>query len=261
MKSRRRHELQHNVLDAELGRVIAFFKKRGAQIAWGVVIAALIVLVVVYVRGKRRQEREEVLANYNYAVRSLEAPGAGSDELLGLFKQLAEQDTNEPVAAMACVHVGDLYSLRMLLAGAGQSEAEDKSLAKKAATWYRQAIEDHPDELLAVAKAHLGLAKLAESKRDFATARSEYQVAVEAAAKTHKMPGRLVVNEAERAMDRLERISEPVAMATTSPAPPATKPATQPATKPATQPATGPATQPAIQPTTEPATQPATQPA
>ena len=38
MKSKRRHELKQNVLDAELGQIITFLKKRGTYLAWGVLL-------------------------------------------------------------------------------------------------------------------------------------------------------------------------------------------------------------------------------
>ncbi len=65
MKSKRRHELKQNVLDAELGQIVGFLKKRGTYLAWGLLIIAMIVLVYTYVQRRKRSNLQELRAEYD----------------------------------------------------------------------------------------------------------------------------------------------------------------------------------------------------
>ena len=231
MKSKRRHDLKQNVLDAELGKLVSFFKRRGTYILWGVVGAALIVALVWYVRGQRRQRGDEVQSSYDRLVMLYHDPTAEAEVLAGL-QELASQDRIKRIAADACVRIGSIYVRQALASGLDSERAE---LFSRAEDQYRRAIESFPDESLAVAKAHYGLAKLAESRRDFQAATSSYQAVL----RMPEVRGYPVAALAEAGLRGLKDLEAPVQLATTLPS-------TQPASAPSTQAAaTAPSTAPA----------------
>ena len=223
MKARRRHELQENVLSAELSQVVDFFKKRGTAIAWGVLIAALIVFVAVYVRGRSRQKHARLQAQFNTAMTDLALP---PEDRIRLLEELAGQDDRQDIAALATVSLGDEYTRKSMttMAGPLADPAEWKSFADRAAAYYRRAISSFADQKPAVARAHLGLGKLAESRGDLEAAREEYQAVLKIAG----LAGHPAAQQAARNMQQLSVLAEPVRMASTAPAEPTTKPATEP---------------------------------
>ncbi len=213
MKSRRRHELQQNVLDAELGKVVGFFKKRGSWIAWGVLIAALIVFLVVYVRGRGRREIEKLQARYDQLMSVQFRPGVDIAEILAGFKALVDQDDDERIAALACVRVANMYAASSRSASQ-RTGSEWLTFVAQAEKYYHRAIENFPDERLAVAEAHLGLAKLAESRTppNLNAARNQYQAII----KVPQLAGYPVMREAQRSLAALDALGEPIPMATTT---------------------------------------------
>ncbi|MCK4275288.1 MAG: hypothetical protein KAX78_02165, partial [Phycisphaerae bacterium] len=162
MKAKRRHELQQNVLASEIGKTVEFFRKWGTYIAWGLLIVALVVLVVLYSRSKTRQRAEELQAKYDRLVAKQFDPSANLDDLLAGFRGLADQDDNRRIAADSCVYAGAVCA-RQGAAGELTSPALLlESPLQQAAEYYRRAISEFPDQNEAVAKAHFGLGELAE---------------------------------------------------------------------------------------------------
>ncbi len=225
MKAKRRHELQHNVLDAELGKIVEFFKKRGSLIAWGILVAALVVFLIIYVRGRGVRVAETLQANYDRWTIEYRNQG-GTDKVLEGFQTLAEQTDDERIAALASVRIGDIYATK-LRAGGPRSDSERAAFHTQAKTYYERVLSQFPDQTLAVAKSRFGLAKLAESQTppDIETARSYYRKIVA----TQQLLAQPVMAEAQGSLDRLEEILEPIPMATTAPVV-ETQPASQPAT-------------------------------
>lgn len=181
MKSTRRHDLKQNVLAAELARGVQFFKKRGTYIAWGVLIAALIIFAVVYIRSRKISAEGNVQTRFRQLTRYADNPGlaqespeASADSVLAGFKELAQQDTDERIAALSTVRVGEIYAQRAFVAGMTDKAAQEGFL-DDAADYYRRAISNFPDQVPAVARAHLGLAQLAQSRGDLDAARKEYK--------------------------------------------------------------------------------------
>ncbi len=56
MKSQRRHELQQNVLDEELGKGIAFLKRWGFHLAMGVVVVIVLIWLGVTLYNNHKVE-------------------------------------------------------------------------------------------------------------------------------------------------------------------------------------------------------------
>ena len=265
MKSQRRHDLKQSALGNELVLIRDFLKRRGNLLAWIALAVALVILVVVYVRGREQGRLTSVRVQWEHYKTQEQNPEARFEDLLVALKPLAEQDVDRRIAVQATLRMGDHYLLRSILgqtAGPEQQEvgrplsrSEQKELADKAAEQYRQALQDFSDMPVFAARAHVGLAKLAETRGEFDQAAKHYQSAIDL-----KAPA--VSQVAQEGLARLVELKSPVRMATTAPAPklpvPQTLPSAEPATRPATQPAPA-ATRPAAAPA--PATRPAPPPA
>jgi len=222
MKTQRRHELHENVLGNELRQVAEFIKKHGNAIAWGVLIIALIVFVIVYARSRAQQKTARLHLQYDQATTD---PTLTPDDRVRLLEELLHQDDEEAIAAMVAIDLGDEFARRMILAGPEEDPAEWKRLSEKAAGYYWQVLDRFADQRAAIAKAHLGLAKLAETRRDFDTARTEYQTIL----KMVDLTGQPVLQQAEEDLKKLDLLVESVRMATTAPTQPAEEPAEEPA--------------------------------
>jgi len=221
MKARRRHELKENVLAAELGKTVEFFRKWGTYIAWGALIAALIVLVVVYSRSKSRQRISSLWARYDRVVRQQFNPRVNLDDMLRGLKSLVEQNSEPWIAANACVYTGITYARQASGAWGGSEALLLESPRDEAKKYYQRAIEQYSRFPQVVAKAHFGLGKLAEDAGELEQARAHYQAILE----MDGLEGHPIRLWAKAALDGLEDLAEPVKMASTAPAQPTTEPA------------------------------------
>jgi len=249
MKSQRRHELQQNVLDAELGALIGFFKKRGTYILWGVLLVLLVTVVFMVVQRRKRAGLYDLRSRYEQLRQSDKVK---PDARLQGLTELAVQDDDPRTAAMAMLDLAAEYSARFVQSDSKVSEQQKRQYAAEAENWYRKLINRFSKLPWALARGHLGFGKLAESRGEYAAAESSYQSILQMGDDAGPLRA-----EAEQRLKNLEiyRAEMPIRMATTLPA---TQPATRPA---ASQPATPPATQPATLPTTQPTTAPTTAPA
>jgi len=225
MKAQRRHDLRQNVLDAELGKLVGFFRRRGTYILWGVVGAALVLMVAWYAHGQSVKNTASIQSQYDEMVMLQTSPGSEDQVVKGLT-ELSEQTKIPWIAADACVRLGDVYA-RAALASSSQSDSIE--LVNRAVASYRKAIDGFPRDKTAAARGHLGLGQLAESLRNFQEARSQYA----AVAERKDLAGYPVAALAEGKLRNLAALEKPVDMATTLPSQPATAPASQPASAPA----------------------------
>jgi tetratricopeptide (TPR) repeat protein len=252
MKSKRRHELQENVLAQEIGKVADFFKVHGNHLATAALIVAILILG--YVLLGRRAETKTLHLQQEWA-RALTG-NLKPDEHISALTALAEQTDSQHIAALASVELAYDYARQLLTA---KDNSQRSALAEKASQWYQLTIQKFPKEELAVAKAHYGLGKLKEAAGQFQQAGEEYRLA-----RTSPDLGyQPVAQLAEIGLLRLKDLeSAKVRMAATMPASRPATPATAPATRPAgpekTAPATAPATPAKTQPAS-PAKTPATQ--
>ncbi len=256
MKTERRHELKHNSLDAELVKVLDYLKQHGKSIS----LAVLLLIAVISVGWVIIRNRDAALSGPRLQYDSLKTidtaePQGRSDALAG-FEELAAQTGNPKYAALGCVEAGDICMAQYI---AGDPVTGALAQARKN---YQRVIADFSDDMMAVGRAHLGLAKLAESDNKLANAREHYQQVITLGQKTSS----LATAEANRAIKALDDLDKPVLLATSRPAPPPppTPPATQPdsaATKPAGATATTPATTTKPAATTTIPAAPTTQPA
>ena len=222
MKAQRRHELQQNVLDAELAKGVDFLRRRRTAIVWGVVLVVAAVLLLAYGVSSARNRHRAVQAKYDRLTMS---PAVTGQEFLDGMKSLAEAD-DKAIAALATVQVGKFYAAQFAQAGGVVADPQQKDLADQAAAYYRRAIDSFPGQRLAAGEAHLGLARLAEGQGDFATAVKEYQ----SIAGMADLMGTPTALAARDGLSRIDRIKTPVRMATTTSAPAGARPVARPPT-------------------------------
>lgn len=215
MKAERRHELQHNVLDHELAKVLMFFRKQGGKLLWIVIIVLFVLAAGLYVYNRRQARRLAPQRDYDLlAMNSQISP----DERIKQLKELAEQNNNEHIAALACADLGDQYANRWFDGLKELGEDELSQLYQQAEKFYQKLISEHSQDLIPVARARLGLARLAISKSNFEEAKVQYQAVL----KINNLEGYAIREEAVRGLDVLADYEKQVRMA-------ASAPATQPA--------------------------------
>lgn len=274
MKAKRRHKLQHNVLDAELAKTIQFFKKHGWTIVWIVLAVVAVWTMVSLWRSSRSSKRSEIETEFADVHARLSAdygiPNEKPEVLLSRLEKLIDQTTVPRVSALSCADAGMICAIQAHVASqslkAGRASGAAKSVlrarqkeydkhVRRARDYFAKARDALPDQRLAVAKAHFGLGVLAETKaalltgderkKAFDEARDEYL----AVGKIGSVEAHPVADQADRAIRRLYDAQgrlrgdyrSAVRMATTRPAAPTTQPATRPASQPATRPTTKPA--------------------
>ena len=230
MKTQRRHELKHNALDAELVKILDYLKKHVKGII--LVILAIVAAISVGLAFVRNRAAAVSVPRQQYDhLKGLDTSTAdGRVAALAGFEELSTQTGNTHVAAMACVEAADIC-MRQRVAGDYVSGALDK-----AQKHYKRVIGEFSAIPAATGRAHLGLARLAEGKGDFAIARDHYQQIIVLGEQTSL----LATDLAKNALAALADIEKPIHLATTRPVQPTTQPAVTPTTQPATAPAAAP---------------------
>ncbi|MBS3733710.1 MAG: hypothetical protein KGY99_02175 [Phycisphaerae bacterium] len=233
MKADRRHELRENSLTRAVRDGRAYLKQHGRKISWIVLAVALVVAVtMLFVQNYRRRHAELQQRFDGLLVR----PVASRDATwLAKMQELAEQDDDERIAALACVKVGDAYRRR--------GRADDAPDADAAAQrYYRRVLSQYGDRTVAAGQARYGLGCLAEARGEAQAAADFYEQVTGDAA----LAGTAVAAMAEEAAAGLDDAAVEITMV-----------ARKPTTRTATRPTTGPATRPSPAATGSAATRPA----
>ncbi|MDP6633596.1 MAG: hypothetical protein QGG42_01700 [Phycisphaerae bacterium] len=230
MKTERRHELKHNSLDAELVKIVDYFKKHGRGISLAILVLVAAISVGWVVIRNRAAAVSVPRQDYDLFKASDVSTAEGRVKALTGFEGLADQTGNMGVAALACVEAGDIC-VRQQAAGDLVSGALDR--AKK---HYQRVVSEFSDFPVAAGRAYLGLARLAEGKNEFTAAREHYQQVIALGDKTSQ----LALTVAENSLKTIGDLERPIRLATTRPAPPPAPPTSQPDTQPAVGPAVSP---------------------
>lgn len=232
MKAQRRHELQENVLKSQLRRSVDFVKGHSNLFAWGLLVVAIAVLAwVLYDRSVASKNAEYARQYLKLCV--FEDQDMTPDALRSAREELFKNDSDPQRRCGVAWMLAISYAQEAML---GKEKEQNN---RKATEWYKKIIDEFSKQRLIVAKAHLGLGKLAESAGDLEKAREEYQFVVNMT----DLKGCPVLDVAGADMESLVQLRQPVPMATTAPS-------TQPATS--TAPSTGPTSQPTSYPMTAP---------
>jgi predicted negative regulator of RcsB-dependent stress response len=210
MRSKRRHELQQNTLDAELGKGMQWLRKHGFKLAVGLLAVAVIALGVSYLQRQSRANRRDVQARYAKLTSSTRGVDEDPQDLVNGFRDLSQQDTVEWIAAASLVRAGNLRLADMAVA----TDPEAAQAAGKAAsTFFQKVLSEHQDQPAAISAARMGLARIAENKGEFQAARGFYEQITNDA----RLNGYPVADQARNAISNLAEMQQPVQLATTLP--------------------------------------------
>ena len=169
MKSQRRHDLQQNALDEELGKGINFLKKW----LWHMIMGVACIIILTYIgisiynnyQVGKMNEQTQLSAWINQKA-------ATDDEVKEAREELAEQTGKTGAIATFLQGRDKMIEASKL----GSTDAQDKAkLRSEASAKFNKVISDFDDCPNIHAKARMGLARLAEDSGDFSEAISQYK--------------------------------------------------------------------------------------
>ncbi len=233
MKSERRHELRENELAKDLGIAGEFVKNHLRGLITGLIVFVAALFLGFALVGQWRESRQNEWVDFYVLSFSTQIDPAESRQNL---HGLAEGTSQETLAAWANVRIGDLAYVEITNKRPDLSDEQLAKLRQEGASAYQTVIDRYGVQARAVAKAYLGLGRLAETFDDFKVARDAYK----AAADREVAGARLAAGEALARMNAMGTAPEPVQMAQRPepepPAEPAGTPAAEPVETPAEQP-------------------------
>jgi tetratricopeptide (TPR) repeat protein len=223
MKAQRRHDLQQNSLGMEISKVVAFVRARATIILWCVLGAAAVALAVTWVVKNKKASAHLIQSQF---VRLTQTP-AGAEGRIDELQSLVDKNV-QPYSALAAVEIGVDYSTTLAGQWAKLTQSERLEYRQKAAQWYEKVITDFASQDIAVAKAQVALARLAESFGEFDLAKNHYEQAL----KLNSLAGHSVLLVARQGLEMLPSLSaKPVSIWPDAPAADPTETTTAPATQ------------------------------
>jgi predicted negative regulator of RcsB-dependent stress response len=219
MKSQERHDLKKNELVENLEKIKKYLQEQGTRILAVVVLAAVIISVVSYVRHSNQIARQQAMEQL-IAIHSGSAGSKPED-----IKAIAEQASDKKLAALAWKIYGDqVYN--QYATGNKAAPKDALTLAEKA---YETVINNYPSETLTAAGAKICLGAVYEDQHKWADARKLYQAISEDTA----LAGTGLIESAKSKLVEIDVLEKSVQqpLATTQPAVISTKPSTSSTTK------------------------------
>ncbi|NBB94288.1 MAG: hypothetical protein GVY16_00925 [Planctomycetes bacterium] len=206
MKSKRRHELQQNTLDVELGKIIGWLRRHGTKLAVAALIIAVMALgVTLYRRSSQTAIAEAQVRYENLRSQSL-SPDSKPEDVISGFIELSNQNDVPWIAAASLVEAGNINLAQMTLAETAQAR---KGYGDQAAGFYQQVLYDWQDQPAAVGAALVGLARVAETRGEFDIARQRYEQVTDNA----DLAGYPIADIARMSLGELDSMEEPVRLA------------------------------------------------
>jgi len=170
MKSQRRHDLQQNTLSMKLGKGLSFLRVHSTIILWCLLGVAIVVLGATWVVKNARANEHLVQSQY---ARLAQTPPGGLERVEDL-KAIVDQN-HQPYSALAAAEIGNDFTSR-LIANWNTLLAEERQEYRNSANqWFEKVLMEYPTQDQAVAKARLGLARIAESWGEYDRAEELYQ--------------------------------------------------------------------------------------
>jgi hypothetical protein len=269
MKAQRRHELKQNTLAHSLENLPEFGRQHGTKILLVVMFGLLVALLIRSRVASSRNAAEKAAFSLSHgreaveqlrsnAGRLAQAPAQfvlAAKEVSKVVDQAAQEvldGSDDPrLIAEARILQGDLnWQLAAMPEAPGATTRPELSLPRTdeqlldaAAAAYQAAIDERNAPKESVVTARLGLAAVAENRRQWDAAKEQYQKVLDDPATQKPLK-----DLAASALTRLEMLRKPPLLAA-----PASAPSTATSTQP-TQPATAPATTPTSAPTSQPQT-------
>lgn len=211
MKAERRHDLQHNSLDAELAKGIDFFRKYANRILMIILGVAVVFAGWVYLDRRSSTNQAEAQNAYDQLkLRSMLAE-TNEEELIKGYQSLSAQSSIKWIAADSLLELGLIYTTKSLQAE--EVQQRDRAV-EQAGKYFDRVIVEFGDLPSMVAGAQMGLGKLAEGKGDFQKAREMYRAVID----TKALAGYPVVDQARLAEAQLVNLNENVVLAEALPA-------------------------------------------
>jgi len=214
MKTTRRQQLRTNELAQSLAELMEFFRRNSTAVLAGSAGVILVLVLGVYWYVARVSARYQGWDDFYGS--QLVAEGS-PDARLSAFRAVAGKYKDPVLVALSWLKLGDAC-VQEAVSGTRSGE-EVMRLHSEAANAYLTILNHYPDQTLAVAGAHFGLAFLEENQHRWEEARKHYQAVADDPRFAH-MPHK---TEALEAIKRLETLRQPVVF---SP-PPSTSATTQ----------------------------------
>ncbi len=218
MKAEERHELQQNDLVGGVAGLYMFIRKYGIYVLLGIAIIVLIIELIQLHKANEQRKVEEAAI----ALQQAQTPRQIQNTVLNTYKVQA-------IAAQAYVKIGDFYlnliSLGNPTKGIGKVKATKAQSIAAAKTAFNAVISKYPAQILAVARARLGLALTYEDAGQWSKAAAIY--------KEFTSPHAGTINTsfstlAQYRLDHLKQWSQPVLVGPAQIQPAATAPAVKP---------------------------------
>jgi hypothetical protein len=210
MKSKRRHELQESALSQEWDKLRRFFRKWGNHVAWGGLIAAVIIAIAVYAYRSHTRQQQELRVRLS----RLQTGGVPAEQRISELKELIAQDDNRGIAARAAVMLGEAYFARHVFPDSDVTPEQAEQALPSAEDAFRRAIRDFADYPRQVSRARYGLSKVLESGRRFDEAREQYRAILE----MEGLEGDPVLTLARSELEAVDDLATPVELPRTRPA-------------------------------------------
>ena len=269
MKAERRHELKQNTLARSLETLPDVGRQHGTKILLVVLVGLAVALLIRSRVASSRESAQQASYSLSHGREMIDQLRNSAERLppaqfvsvaqevtraVEMAVQQVLEGTDDPrMLAEARILQGDFnWQLATLPEPPGATTRpelalprNDEQLLQAAQDAYQAALDQRGVPIESVTSARLGLAAVAENRRQFDAAREQYQKVLDDTATPKPLK-----DLAAAAITRLELIRKPPLIAPPATAPGATQPGTQPATQSSTQPATTTAPTTATAPTT-----------
>ena len=229
MKADERHRLKTNELAESLRELPEYLRNHGSQIlTWVIVALIVLVSVIWFVRSRSRAARQRnhmlqqlatkvELAQISTAEQAPANPETGEPptslgyDAKGLTAELgslAERCSGTATGMMALIQQAEAVRSELLFSGMSLADQEREAICAQAESLYQKLLSEYGGFPLANGSARIGLALVAEERRQWDQAREEYQEIV--AMGTGVLAGTVFPGRAAARLTVLEDIREPV---------------------------------------------------
>ncbi len=243
MKASRRQQLRSNELAEKLNQLVEFVNANSGAVLAGVAAVVIVIGLGFYWYTARASRQAQGWTDF-YGTQLISSP----DGKLNALRDVASRYKDPTLSTFAYLAYAD--GCMQQATAVNRTPEERQKFLSDAQQTYQTILKHFPDQLLAVAAAHLKLGVLAESSRQWDMARQHYQAVIQDD-RFADMPQHEVAVEREA---QLAQLAQPITFGPPTTTAPTTTQAAS--TKPVSE---------AIRTTTppiqiEPSTQPSTQP-
>jgi len=227
MKAKERHKLKSNDLVDNLREIGEYLQKHGNRILTVVAVALILAgggLWFYKSKAKARSMHLTQLQNLMVQADVLQATAAGNardpqqfslnsayniDRVVGSLGELAQEEAGTPVSRLALLQQAENLRSELLFSNRAVSEQERSQLCEKAEQIYQRILTEHPQDIVSVTSAKMGLACIAEELGHWDKARQIYQE-ISAGGKEDRLAGTVFPLQASKRLELLDKISVPI---------------------------------------------------